>query len=69
VVEDAMGASWVDDEDFDIDHHVRTQRCAPARPERARGAAGAVGELRRRRSTARPLWQFHLIETTKAAAR
>ena len=42
VVRDATGAYWCDDADFDIRHHVvREKLVATARPERARGAAGA----------------------------
>ena len=73
VVRDAIGAAhWVDDDDFDIHHHVvREKLAARARAERARGAAGArAASWRRRRSIpARPLWQFHLIEQLRGRQR
>nr|WHW29557.1 putative wax ester synthase/acyl-CoA:diacylglycerol acyltransferase [uncultured bacterium] len=58
------GATWVDDEDFDIDSHVvqlklkrRSGRC-----ERE-ALQDMVGELATRPlDPARPLWQFHLID-------
>lgn len=64
VVEDAVGASWVADDDFDINHHlvqVHLHR-RPGQSER-----GALQELVGELSTtplnpARPLWQFHLID-------
>jgi len=61
VVEDALGASWVEDEDFDIDEHVRLA-VLPAPAGKAELEA-LVGELA---STPldprRPMWQLHLIE-------
>jgi WS/DGAT/MGAT family acyltransferase len=64
VVEDAIGAQWVDDDHFDVAAHV-----VPETLELARGQAplaalkNVVGDL----CTApldpgRPLWQFHLFE-------
>ena len=64
VVEDAMGASWVDDPDFDIHHHVRLEKLVrqPGQSERE-ALQVRVGEL----STTpldrtRPLWQFQLVD-------
>jgi len=64
VVEDATGASWVDDGGFDIRRHVLREKLA-RRGGRSRRAAlqERVGELAATRlDPARPLWQFHLIE-------
>ncbi len=64
VVQDAIGASWVPDEDFDISRHVVAHRLARRRGQSERDALQAlVGRL----STtpldpARPLWQFHLVQ-------
>ena len=64
VVQDAVGAIWVDDADFDIHHHVVREKLVRRKGhERTRGAAGAVrqaGDAAARPK--RPLWQFHLIE-------
>ena len=64
VVEDALGASWVDDERFDIAHHVRAERLEHGRGHPADAALKArVGEL-----AAEPLdpnhalWDFRLVE-------
>ncbi len=64
VVEDDAGARWVDDESFDIGHHVtrETLRGRPGEP--------ALDALKRRVAElatqpldpSRPLWQFHLVE-------
>lgn len=64
VVEDALGAQWVDDADFDIGHHVVRERLARRRGRSGREALQArCGELAMTRlDPARPLWQFHLIE-------
>ena len=64
VVQDAMGANWVDDADFDVSHHVvQTQlRRRAGQSERA-ALQELVGELTTTPlNTARPLWQFHLID-------
>jgi WS/DGAT/MGAT family acyltransferase len=64
VVQDAMGATWVDDETFDIHHHVLHESLPRKKGQSQRAALQArVGEL----ATApldqdRPLWQFHLID-------
>jgi diacylglycerol O-acyltransferase len=65
VVQDAMGASWVEDEHFDIERHVVREPARAAAP--GQSPRDALRERRRRsprsRSTRRhPLWQFHLIE-------
>jgi WS/DGAT/MGAT family acyltransferase len=72
-VQDATGAWWEEDADFDIEHHVQ-QASLSGRAGKARKAGKAeledlVSELA---STpldfARPLWQFHLVELDGAAA-
>lgn len=64
VVEDAMGAQWVTDKAFDIQHHVRKETLTRRRGEGAREALQArVGELcSQPLDRTRPLWQFHFIE-------
>ena len=65
-VDTAAGASWCDDEDFDLDWHVQ----AVALPGRAGRTAGGKRALERFVSQlasspldkGRPLWQFHLVE-------
>jgi WS/DGAT/MGAT family acyltransferase len=64
VVPDAMGAQWVDDEQFDIRHHVVRE---VLKPRKGQSAQAALQERCARLATqpldpARPLWQFHLIE-------
>jgi WS/DGAT/MGAT family acyltransferase len=64
VVEDATGASWVDDEHFDLGHHVTRETL------RVRHGEAPLEALKRRVAEvstqpldpSRPLWQFHLIE-------
>jgi diacylglycerol O-acyltransferase / wax synthase len=63
-VADAMGASWVEDRDFDIAHHVVPVVLEREPGQSEREALQALcGSLN---STPldpkRPLWQFHLIE-------
>jgi WS/DGAT/MGAT family acyltransferase len=64
VVEDAMGALWVDDDAFDLERHVVRERLRrrPGQTEeqalQARVAQLATTPLDRRR----PLWQFHVVE-------
>lgn len=64
VVEDAAGATWVEDGRFDIDQHVVHEKL----PKRARGHEQAalqdrVGELAMQPlDRKRPLWQIHLVE-------
>jgi diacylglycerol O-acyltransferase / wax synthase len=64
VVEDALGACWVDDEDFDIRRHVRRETLPRRRGFSERAALQArCGELATTPlDPAHPLWQFHLIE-------
>ena len=63
-VADATGATWVEDEDFDIAQHVVPEALdiAPGETERQ-----ALQRLCARLATtpldhARPLWQFHLVD-------
>lgn len=63
VVEDALGAAWVEDPDFDLGHHLRreTLPATPGGPRRAlqdRVAALATEPL----DPHRPRWQLHLVE-------
>ncbi|MDT8989865.1 wax ester/triacylglycerol synthase family O-acyltransferase [Curvibacter sp. APW13] len=64
VVEDAAGAQWVPDDDFDIDRHLVTETL----PRHAAGSAqralqDRLGQLAMEPLDPRhPLWQFHLVE-------
>ncbi len=61
---DAMGASWVDDDDFDLESHVTTIGL-PKHPRGGERAAlqALCGELAATPlDPRRPLWQFHLVE-------
>jgi diacylglycerol O-acyltransferase len=63
-VADAMGATWVEDEAFDIAEHVKLEQlhCAPGQSERA-ALQQRCGELAMTPlDPERPLWQFQLIE-------
>jgi len=64
VVQDAIGANWVLDENFAIDRHVVSEKLARKRGQSERAALQArAGELATARlDPAHPLWQFHLIE-------
>ncbi len=64
VVTDAMGASWVDDDGFDIHRHVVHEPLHRQRGQSARAALQArCGELATTPlEQAHPLWTFHLIE-------
>ena len=64
VVQDAIGAQWVDDETFDIHHHVVREKLVRRRGESDRAALQALcGKLATESlDPARPLWQFHLID-------
>jgi diacylglycerol O-acyltransferase len=64
VVQDAVGAQWVDDETFDIHHHVVREKLARRKGQSERAALQALcGKLATQPlDPARPLWQFHLIE-------
>jgi diacylglycerol O-acyltransferase len=64
VVEDAAGATWVEDADFDIGKHVLREKL-PRHPKGGEQAAlqARVGELAMQPlDHKRPLWQFHLVE-------
>jgi diacylglycerol O-acyltransferase len=63
-VADTLGASWVDDDRFEIERHVVAQPLRRRRGESARDALQRLcGELATRRlDPAHPLWQMHLIE-------
>ena len=64
VVEDAMGAQWVDDDHFDIAAHVVPETLELAPGQSAMDALKSrVGELTTQPlDPSRPLWQFHLFE-------
>jgi WS/DGAT/MGAT family acyltransferase len=64
VVEDAMGATWVIDDDFDVSHHIVVHKLRRRRGQSERAALQELaGELATTPlNRARPLWQFHLIE-------
>ncbi|MBA4176482.1 MAG: wax ester/triacylglycerol synthase family O-acyltransferase [Leptothrix sp. (in: Bacteria)] len=64
VVADAMGATWVVDDDFDLDHHVKPARLVREKGQSERAALQALcGELATTPlDHTRPLWQFHFIE-------
>jgi WS/DGAT/MGAT family acyltransferase len=63
-VADAMGASWVFDEDFDIERHVVTETLRRRKGQSEREALQQrCGELATTPlDPAHPLWQFHVIE-------
>ncbi len=63
-VADSMGAHWVADDQFDIQHHVQPVHLLPEPGESERHALQRLcGELAvTPLNPARPLWQFHLIE-------
>ncbi|MDO8776499.1 MAG: wax ester/triacylglycerol synthase family O-acyltransferase [Burkholderiaceae bacterium] len=64
VVEDATGATWVDDKAFDLSQHVVIEKLAtvPKGQEQA-ALQERVAELATQPFNARrPLWQLHLIE-------
>ena len=66
VVRDATGgASWVEDESFDIHHHVVREKLRRTKGQSEREALQArVGELATTPlDPDRPLWQFRLIES------
>jgi diacylglycerol O-acyltransferase / wax synthase len=64
VVEDVMGASWVEDDDFDIHHHVRREilERAPGQSE-LQALQLRVGELAAQPlPRTHPLWDFRLVD-------
>jgi diacylglycerol O-acyltransferase len=64
VVEDAMGALWVDDDALDLAHHVRLERLTrKAGQSEHEALQDWVGELcMSPLDRTRPLWQLHFIE-------
>jgi diacylglycerol O-acyltransferase / wax synthase len=64
VVEDAAGATWVEDKDFDMGHHIVREKL----PRRGKGSEEAslqerIGQLAMQPlDRAHPLWQMHLVE-------
>ncbi|RYD14320.1 MAG: wax ester/triacylglycerol synthase family O-acyltransferase [Lysobacteraceae bacterium] len=61
------GAHWVEDEDFDLDWHVRV--AALAGDPGKRELEAFVSDLASSPlDTARPLWQFHLVENYRGAS-
>ena len=65
VVEDATGATWVEDRAFDIQRHVVRETLPRARKGAGEHAAlqARIGELAMQPlDRAHPLWQFHLVE-------
>jgi len=64
VVHDALGASWVDDAQFDIRHHVVREKLARRNGRSERHSLQALcGKLATQAlDPQRPLWQFHLVE-------
>src|SRR6201996_5587585 len=64
VVEDTMGAQWVDDDHFDIAAHVVAEKLEVAQGQSAMDALKSyVGDLTTQPlNPSRPLWQFHLFE-------
>jgi diacylglycerol O-acyltransferase / wax synthase len=63
-VVDAMGATWVADDDFEIARHVVAQTLHPKKGQTEREALQALcgGLATTPLDHAHPLWQFHLIE-------
>ncbi len=64
VVEDKLGAQWVEDADFSLDRHVVAEVLRPQRGQsRLNRLKARVGELATQPlNPAHPLWQFHLVE-------
>jgi diacylglycerol O-acyltransferase / wax synthase len=64
VVQDAMGASWVEDERFDIGRHVvretLVRRSGQSERDALQERAGELATLPL--DSHHPLWQFHLVE-------
>lgn len=69
-VEDAAGATWVDDPAFDLANHVVIEKL----PRKPAGRAQEALQDRLAQLTmepldkARPLWQFHLVENYKGGS-
>lgn len=67
VVTDAAGSWWVDDAQFDIDHHLQTVKLAAPGDDatlQALVAEKACEPL----DPARPLWQFHLVQNYRGTS-
>ena len=64
VVEDPAGATWVDDQRFDIDAHVQAAKLPRRRGQSPQDALRQfVGELATQPlDPRRPLWHFYLVE-------
>lgn len=64
VVEDTLGAQWVEDEDFDLHRHVVSDLLMPVRGESHDAVLKErVGELAMQPlDPEHPLWQFQLVE-------
>ena len=64
VVQDALGANWVDDDAFDLRRHVLREALPRRRGQSERAALQArCGALATTPlDPAHPLWQFHLVE-------
>ncbi len=60
-VADALGASWVEDDAFDLDAHVK-QVVLPAPAGKAELEALAAELASTPLDPRRPLWQFHFVE-------
>ena len=58
---DPLGASWIEDSNFDLDAHFVVTRL-PGRAERDELQALAARLASERFDPARPLWQLHLVE-------
>ncbi len=65
VQQDAAGATWVKDEDFDIARHVVLEKlhAAAKGPAQQQALQDRLAELSMQKLDAKhPLWQFHLVE-------
>jgi diacylglycerol O-acyltransferase / wax synthase len=64
VVQDAIGAQWLEDESFDIHRHVVREKLSRRKGQSERAALQALcGKLATEAlDPQRPLWQFHLID-------
>jgi diacylglycerol O-acyltransferase / wax synthase len=64
VHQDALGASWVADDHFDMDHHVSPMplRVGPGQTERQALQALCADLATEPLDPRHPLWQFHLVE-------
>jgi diacylglycerol O-acyltransferase / wax synthase len=64
VVQDAAGATWVDDKKFDIKNHVVTETLKAKKGQTQQAALQERVALLTTRplEPRRPLWQFHLVE-------